>query len=46
MAQQIGQHIEDLGLHIDDLAGPSQLDTLDAQLAIAESDLHVCHGAP
>ena len=46
IAQQIGQHVEDLGFHIDDLAGPSQLDTLDAQLAIAESDLHVDHGAP
>jgi hypothetical protein len=46
MAQQVGQHIEDLGLHIDDLAGAAQLDTLDAELAVPESNPHVRHRAP
>ena len=46
MAQQIGQHIEDLGFHIDDLADASQLDTLDAQLAITESNPHMVHRRP
>ena len=38
MAQQIGQHVEDLGFNVDDLAAASQLDALDAQLAITESN--------
>jgi len=46
MAQQIGQHVEDLGFHIDDLAGASQLDALDAQLAITELNPHMVHRRP
>jgi hypothetical protein len=46
MAQQIGQHVEDLRFHIDDLAGASQLDGLDAQLAITESNPHMMHRRP
>jgi len=46
MAQQIGQHIENLRLHADDLAGASQLDALDTQLTITESNPHVHHRAP
>src|SRR5580700_1221133 len=45
MAQQIGQHVEDLRLQVDDLAAASQLDALDAQLAITESNPHTRHGA-
>ena len=45
MAQQIGQHIEDLGLQVDDLAAASQLDALDVQLAVTESNPHRRNGA-
>ena len=48
ITQQIGQHTEDLRLHIDDLAGTSKLDALDTQLAISESDPHhvIVHREP
>jgi hypothetical protein len=45
VTQQICQHIKDLRFHIDDLAGTSKLDALDTQLAITESDPHMCHRA-
>ncbi len=43
VAQQICQDVEDLGLHAHDLVDASQLDALEADLAVAESHRHIRH---